>query len=584
MRNVFAVLAAMAASAVLPATVSAGEATSTAQLPNGAVVNAVQLEGSLGSYEKKTVKVAEGVWAVLGQSLVNSYVIEGDTGLIVYDTGDTAHEGAAIAAEIRRLSGKPVVAILYSHAHYAMGAGEIAGAGAVEVLGHPNVNVFAKAGGLSGEIPELAPIQTVRAGQQFGFFLPKSGEDALASATIDIASKRAFLPVTRAVEDGEEIVIDGMRMRFLTRNWADSDSEMTVWLPKRKIVLTNLLWPVAPNLYTPRGDVFRDAGQWAEGLRRIAALEPEIVLASHADPIVGRDKAAAALRDFGDVLAITYDQSVRGILKGLGPDELRGFVIMPARLEGSPYLRESYGQFDWYPESLYHHALGWYDDRAESLIAVSPDFEARETVRLMGGHDAVLAAARDAGERGEHAWSARLLEHLLRIDPADGDARMAKAAALRQLSREAPSSIGHNFLIGQALALEGKTAIPIRAFLPGVEKIAPPCELVRAMRVRIDPARDRGEGALGFAVDGGMCALEVRPGLATFRDTIPQGAPVLTLTREQLYAVYRGAISLENAARAEGAVEGDADTFVHLAGAFEWLREDEMHFAAGANQ
>lgn len=573
------VLGLLIAGGIWAGSTSLPAAPPMARLPNGALVNAEQTKGTLGSYEKKAVKVADGVWAIQGHSIVNSYVIEGDTGLIVYDTGDTAGEGAAIAAEIALLSSKPVVAILYSHAHYVMGAGEIAKGRAVEVIGNPNVNVFAKAGGLSTEVPELVPIQSARTGQQFGFFLPKTGDDASAGAVIDIAAQRAFLPVTNPVKDQEERVVDGVRMRFLTRYWADSDSEMTVWLPDRKIVLTNLLWPVAPNLYTPRGDVFRNAGNWAQGLRRIAALQPEILLASHADPITGRSNAATALRDFADVLAITYDQSIRGALKGLGPAQLRGFVALPDRLKGSPYLLQGYGQLDWYPENLYQRALGWYDDHAESLVAVSPDFEAHEVVRLMGGRDAVLKAARDAGAQGHHAWSARLLQQLLQIDPQNREVRLAKAASLRQLSREAPSTIAHNFLLSQALALEGKTAIPVRAFPPGLGKIVPPCDLVRELRVRIDPALDRGEGVLGFAVEGLRCALVVRPGLAEFQDTIPNDAPVLTLSREKLYAIYRGAISLEDAAREQGAVTGDSVLFVRLASAFEWLRENELQYA-----
>ena len=44
----------------------------------------------------------------------NSILIEGDTGLIVYDTGLSHEHGQAILAEIRKLSDKPITHIFYS--------------------------------------------------------------------------------------------------------------------------------------------------------------------------------------------------------------------------------------------------------------------------------------------------------------------------------------------------------------------------------------------------------------------------------------------------------------------------------------
>ena len=59
------------------------------------------------------------VWTVhcpLG-FLGNSTIIEGDDGLIVYDTGVNAEAGAHIAEEIKKISDKPIRAVFYSHHH-----------------------------------------------------------------------------------------------------------------------------------------------------------------------------------------------------------------------------------------------------------------------------------------------------------------------------------------------------------------------------------------------------------------------------------------------------------------------------------
>ena len=63
-----------------------------------------------GKYPVWTVHVPGG-W------IGNSTIIEGDDGLIVYDTSVNVEAGAFIAREIRKISDKPIKAIFYSHHH-----------------------------------------------------------------------------------------------------------------------------------------------------------------------------------------------------------------------------------------------------------------------------------------------------------------------------------------------------------------------------------------------------------------------------------------------------------------------------------
>ena len=63
-----------------------------------------------GKYPVWTVHVPGG-W------IGNSTIIEGDDGLIVYDTSVNMEAGEFIAKEIRKISDKPIKAIFYSHHH-----------------------------------------------------------------------------------------------------------------------------------------------------------------------------------------------------------------------------------------------------------------------------------------------------------------------------------------------------------------------------------------------------------------------------------------------------------------------------------
>ena len=72
----------------------------------------------------------------------------------------------------------------------------------------------------------------------------------------------------------------------------------------------------------------------------------------------------ANLQSGGDpsaLITLTYDQSIRGILRGLRPDELRYFIYKPQHLADAPYNAETYGETPWYPPAIFYYQMGWYD-------------------------------------------------------------------------------------------------------------------------------------------------------------------------------------------------------------------------------
>ena len=113
------------------------------EAPNGAIVreDVLTIVPQITYTEPTIDEVAEGVWSIGGYSLANTSVIEGDDGLIVYDTGDTREEAEHIRKAIETISDKPIKVIIYSHSHYAMGAGALVdNPEDVLVIGHPKVN------------------------------------------------------------------------------------------------------------------------------------------------------------------------------------------------------------------------------------------------------------------------------------------------------------------------------------------------------------------------------------------------------------------------------------------------------------
>ena len=154
-------------------------------LPNGARTNADALERlARTSYLAPIAdRVAPGVTVFGGDGFLNLTLIEGDDGLIVYDTGETLEDGERFLRQIRTVSDKPIVAVLYSHSHYINGTTALVGNGAgVKIIGHPQVNANVAAGAAGTVFPETMPLQVSRTLQQFNHFVPAQGETAAVGA------------------------------------------------------------------------------------------------------------------------------------------------------------------------------------------------------------------------------------------------------------------------------------------------------------------------------------------------------------------------------------------------------------------
>lgn len=491
--------------------------------PNGAITNKKLLDGiEKVAWLKPTIeRPAEGIWVFGGYGLAPMSIIDTDEGLIAFDTGDTKHDGELMFEALRTVSDKPVKAIIYGHSHTCFGAGVLAESNPdVMVVGHPNLNAVVKqnAGGSPAYFPEIGPYLTARSLIQFNTYMPDKGADAYVVPTNLTTAESAFLPVNTPVEDGQEMTVLGVKMQFFTKYGSDDKVHTTVWLPERKILFTTMLWSSPPQLYSLRGDVFRDPREWIAGLKLNRDLKPEVLISAGARPVVGKEEVNEALEGYLDGASFVLDQTLRGILGGKGPDQLRHMVRFPEYLDEVPNNLQNYGEISTYPPAIYYQCVGWYDNDAANLKPISPEDEANRIVPLMGGREQVLAAATDALNNKEYAWAAQLVNYLYRIDPKDEEVRKIKAEALRQMAYVSTGANDRAHLMSQAVALEGNVTIP-RLIPPAPELIAAsPATYVDYFRVRIDPERSgETDKVLRFDFsDGTSAGLHVRRAVAEF--------------------------------------------------------------------
>jgi len=110
---------------------------------------------------------------------------------------------------------------------------------------------------------------------------------------------------------------------------------------------------------------------------------------------------------------------------------------------------------DWSARAIYTNELGWFDGKAHLLYAVAPEDRARRTVALMGGVEAVTAAASAAAAEADHAWALELYalaeaaspERLDRPDALDQQI----ATSLEALGATIANTNGRGYLLQSAL-------------------------------------------------------------------------------------------------------------------------------------
>jgi alkyl sulfatase BDS1-like metallo-beta-lactamase superfamily hydrolase len=256
-----------------------------------------------------------------------------------------------------------------------------------------------------------------------------------------------------------------------------------------------------------------------------------------------------------DQITLTFDQTLRGILGGLGPDEIRHEIYYTPHLKEIAENAEAYGENIHFPAAIYQYAIGWFDNDVTTLFKIHPDEEAERMVALMGGRDEVITAAQNAFDQKEYAWAAQISQYVYRLDPTDEEVRQLKADILRKMGQLATGSIPRAFLLSEARALEGKVIIP-RLIPPAPEAIAgSPATFVDFFRVRIDPRKSQNtDKVLEFVFtdqDGQTVGLHVRRGIAEYLPDPAdhyQGADfVLGLDGETWAALYLSGIDLVEA-------------------------------------
>ena len=262
-------------------------------------------------------------------------------------------------------------------------------------------------------------------------------------------SRRLFAKITGPVQEivptrevAPDVLIDeqhafelgGRRFEVLWTPGGETRSAVIVWLPAEYIALVgNLFGPLfgnQPNLNTLRGDKPRSALEHIDSLKKLRALQPELILTGH-EAIGGAEHIQRQVTRIIDSVQWVHDRTVEGMNQGLDLRSLMREVKPPAELA----LTEEYGRVAWNVRAIWHEYTGWFDPSrgTTELYEVPATSIAGSLVELAGGSARLVERASDFVRANKPLEALHMLDIVLAAEPASLTAREMKRAALTAL-------------------------------------------------------------------------------------------------------------------------------------------------------
>ncbi|WP_137161723.1 alkyl sulfatase dimerization domain-containing protein [Blastococcus sp. CCUG 61487] len=370
----------------------------------GAADDNIAQSGSSGT---GVLDVTDGVGFHAGFGNVVTFRAGGE--LVLFDSGNPL--GAqALHEAVRAWSPDPVSTVVFSHGHID----HVFGVGPFDAEDSPRPTVIAQ---------ELI-------GDRFDRYILTNGYNAVINQRQFQAPGMTWPTEYRRPDvtyrDGMTVTRGGLTME-LFHVQGETDDATVAWLPEQRILCPGdmFIW-VTPNCGNPQ-KVQRYPREWAIAMRRMAALDAEIMLPSHGAPIFGADRIKQALTETAEWLESLVEQTLAGMNAGARLDELVHEVTPPAHLADRPYLRARYDEPEFIVRNLWRRYAGWYDGNPAHLKPAPDRQLAAAVAELAGGAAALADVARRYADAGELRLAGHFAELAVQADEDDATAHAARA-------------------------------------------------------------------------------------------------------------------------------------------------------------
>lgn len=359
------------------------------------------------------------------------FLVNTSEGSVLVDTGTSFAQNEEQMKLVRELATGPIRKIIVTHAHGDHSGGlprfkEQIDAGEIEFVAHHRYGYMARLQ------DDLMP-----------YF--KKRYHVLYPTRVDLGpeSPRPYwnmLP-TRPVFPGDDYEFELGGVKFVViapENGGEGEDGALVWLPESRILFTGdlfgTLYPMFPNLYTVRGEKYRDPLDYIDALDLVLALRPTLIAHSHFRNAEGEAYIQASVTRMRDAVQYMWDEVVKGMNGGKTVWELMRDIELPKELA----LSQGHGKVSWSVRATWEIIAGWYYyDTIANLYHVPPTAIDGDLVEMVGGADRLAERARSYLEKGQPLEAIRLLDIAKGLETrAVLDARIRAVERLLQQARD----------------------------------------------------------------------------------------------------------------------------------------------------
>ena len=368
------------------------------------------------------------------------FLVNTAEGAVLIDTGTSLPQNEEQMRLVEEHATGPIRKVIVTHAHGDHSGGlprfrQAIDAGEVEFVAHHRYRYMSR---LQDD------------------FLPyfKSRYHVLYPTRVDLGpeSPRPYwnMEPTRPVFPGADYEFELGGVKFVViapENGGEGEDGILVWLPESRILFTGdlfgTLYPMFPNLYTVRGEKYRDPLDYIDALDIVLDLKPVTIAHSHFRNAEGEAYIQASVTKMRDAVQYMWDEVVKGMNGGKTVWELMRDIQLPPELE----LSQGHGKVSWSVRAAWEIVAGWYYyDTIANLYHVPPSAVHADLVDLAGGPDAIADRAR------RYLRTDQPLEAIRLLDVAAGNESRSvleiRIEAVERLLTEAREGLGNYSEIG----------------------------------------------------------------------------------------------------------------------------------------
>ena len=249
------------------------------------------------------------------------------------------------------------------------------------------------------------------------------------------------------VEDGStyEFELGGVQFQVIPTPGAEGDDNLVMWVPEQKALFTGdvfgPLFPMVPNLFTLRGERFRDPVAYINSLDTMVDLKPEIILPSHFDPLTDAAQLQSDLLKMREVTRYIHDATIAGMNAGKTLWQLMDEVQLPDEIN----ISQGHGKVSWNVRSIWEYYSTWFHFESTTELYTTPVRQLYpELAELAGGTEPLMVKAEEQVSSNQPVKALHYIEMVLASEPNHKSAYQLRLQALKQLLAHAYEN-GSNF-------------------------------------------------------------------------------------------------------------------------------------------